>query len=702
MKFFKKILYYLKKARGMPLSIILTKLKEKFLDIFFGLMMQRMMDFFIPSYSQIDNDEVNIIFNDSINLKCLESYKKTLFDVSDLYSQHYFDVLGSGWKKNKSSNFYSSYPNSRIQKTLKKNITANYDSINWNKDFKSNYSWNLDWYKFIEYGNIEGVDVKVPWEISRMHHLPQLAITYHLSKKEGFSKENLLDEIINQIYDFSSQNPPRFGVNWSCTMDVSIRVVNVIVAYNILVRSGANFPNKFKVFLFNFIKDHGDHIIKNLEWSQGVRGNHYLSNLCGLIFSFSSINTNNSDEYLCFSINELLEEIDLQFNKDGSNFEGSTTYHCLSSEIIGFSLAILSGMSDEMLTRLSSYQENNLKYFPFKKVRPITIDPESQKIKIPNKTSSILKKIPEFIEHCKINNETFLQIGDNDSGRLLKIAQKYKICSTSKLRSDFQNLKELDLTNKEYILEIHMNYDSVMDLFNTLLGDNSNDNKHDNFTEEVVKSLSSSNVIESLERKFPSSKQYKVSSFLRSQQKKYTFNSKKEFKNIFFKKYTDFGLCFWRTSNLYLSLRCGPYGQNGYGGHSHNDQLSMELWIDGRPIFRDPGAYLYTPDLFLRNKYRSARAHFLPHVNVPHEPSSLEEGTFLLREVGSSNILDCKDNYFLGVNNSYGFDIYREVIINSNSIDVNDFHSGSENIKFIDVYEKLPFSPAYGWRENER
>ena len=59
--------------------------------------------------------------------------------------------------------------------------------------------------------------------------------------------------------------------------------------------------------------------------------------------------------------------------------------------------------------------------------------------------------------------------------------------------------------------------------------------------------------------------------------------------------YPDFGIYGYKSINFFLSIRCGTLGQNGNGGHSHNDQLSIELEIDGKGIFVDPGSNLYTP-----------------------------------------------------------------------------------------------------------
>jgi len=55
----------------------------------------------------------------------------------------------------------------------------------------------------------------------------------------------------------------------------------------------------------------------------------------------------------------------------------------------------------------------------------------------------------------------------------------------------------------------------------------------------------------------------------------------------------------------FLSIRCGPIGQNGYGGHAHYDQLSIECFTDNSWIARDPGTGTYTDDIETRNNFRS-------------------------------------------------------------------------------------------------
>ena len=99
--------------------------------------------------------------------------------------------------------------------------------------------------------------------------------------------------------------------------------------------------------------------------------------------------------------------------------------------------------------------------------------------------------------------------------------------------------------------------------------------------------------------------------------------------------FPDFGLFLMFSPTLFLSIRCGPVGQNGNGGHAHNDALSIELQINGVDHITDPGSYLYTPLPEIRNAYRSVKAHFAPYVDQ-QEPNSIDLNLFHMGRPGSS------------------------------------------------------------------
>lgn len=69
------------------------------------------------------------------------------------------------------------------------------------------------------------------------------------------------------------------------------------------------------------------------------------------------------------------------------------------------------------------------------------------------------------------------------------------------------------------------------------------------------------------------------------------------------------GIHLLRRGRLEAAVSCGPNGQRGVGGHSHNDKLAFELRAGGRLVVCDPGSYCYTAEPEVRNAFRSTRAH---------------------------------------------------------------------------------------------
>ena len=238
-----------------------------------------------------------------------------------------------------------SSPNLAEARRIWRLIDRNYVPIDWQLDFKSGYRWSeLTPSQKIKYGTVRGADVKVPWELARMQHLPQLAFAASTDPGE---RGRYSREFRNEILDFIATNPPRFGVNWAMTMDVAIRVANWLIAYDLFRASGATFDEPFQRTLARSVQDHGKHIIENLEWDPTLRGNHYLADVTGLLSVAAWLpRTSVADAWLCFAVGELLAEVDAQFHPDGGNFEASTSYHRLSGELAVYGLALIQGLSE--------------------------------------------------------------------------------------------------------------------------------------------------------------------------------------------------------------------------------------------------------------------------------------------------------------------------------------------------------------------
>ena len=192
-----------------------------------------------------------------------------------------------------------------------------------------------------------------------MQHLSMLAWAYGLAgiRARGFRPASVYArEFREQVLDFIATNPPRYGVNWFCTMDVAIRAANWLVARDLFRAFGAQFDHNFELVFTRSVYEHGRHIAANLENSGGRRGNHYLSDIAGLLFTAAYLPENDETNcWLAFAIREVANEMAFQFNRDGSNCEASTGYHRLSTEIMLYSAILCLLLPRKRVRALKGY-----------------------------------------------------------------------------------------------------------------------------------------------------------------------------------------------------------------------------------------------------------------------------------------------------------------------------------------------------------
>lgn len=244
-------------------------------------------------------------------------------------------------------------------------VDEGYTPIDWQLDFKSGYRWReCTWHRDIELARLPGVDIKVPWELARMQHLPTLGLACHFAQLDGrkgfVGREIYVNEFRHQVLDFIATNPPGFGVNWACAMDVAIRAANMVVAHDIVTASGAAPNDVFEAVFIANILAHARHVFTNLEWSPKYRGNHYLANIVGLLFMSAYLpQSKEVDGWLRFSAKELLVEVAYQFHPDGSNFEASVCYHRLSAEMVMWAFALLSQLPQDKFAVLAQGQRSS-------------------------------------------------------------------------------------------------------------------------------------------------------------------------------------------------------------------------------------------------------------------------------------------------------------------------------------------------------
>lgn len=243
---------------------------------------------------------------------CDSSNRATVVGLADQAFGHEFDLLGSGPVK--------------------------LDPIDWHCDFKSGSRWPpRKFYKrYITTDYSNNSDVKVPWELSRCHHLLWLGQAYLLLKDEKYA-----EEIVSQIDNWINENPLMYSINWTCAMDVAIRAINWLYAVNMIMDSqsiGAPFITKFTKSLY----EHGFFIFRNLEKGYPYSKNHYASDIAGLLFLGQFfIDTGEGEKWWNFALREFFSEVRQQILPSGVHFERSTSYHRLMTELFFYSYLLL-------------------------------------------------------------------------------------------------------------------------------------------------------------------------------------------------------------------------------------------------------------------------------------------------------------------------------------------------------------------------
>lgn len=669
------------------------------------------------------------------------------------YLNHKFDLLGSGWveisygrecKGLGKYKFEKKLPphfdrgglwlKSRINSSnltesreIWKLIDKDYKPIDWQIDFKSGFRWSEKTYsKRIQFGEFPGVDVKVPWELARMQHLPQMAISYAFDDLVETYKIRIKEEFRNQILDFIATNPPRYGVNWVCAMDVAIRAANWILAIHVFHSAGVIFDGEFLRIFQRSIFEHGKFTIDNLEWYDGKRGNHYLSNICGLVFISSYLPpTEIHNSWLAFSIQELKTEVDFQFLADGGNFEFSTAYHRLSTEMILFSTVALLGLSDERLNQLQNCKAGLFRSKPGKpilKKAPLhlyTYKDESgsdQKILFSKLYFQRLEKFVDFMINVTKPGNVLPQIGDNDSGRFFKLYSKYKKISLSEIEVSYYDLASDSQTDVDdgYYLEDHLDCTSLLAIasaifpqqhyFNSINFHEKKQQSPDYFIAKTILSKKNTLEIGNLDSKRPQFyslkgsetifNEYLMAIELVPQSKKITstFNLNEELEDLRLFEYPDFGLFLFKAKSLYLSVRCNTrLFPNSSTGHMHEDQLGIELSINDVDVIRDPGSYIYTALPWERNVYRSSNSHYSPFFTS--DSNWLDSNVFKQIKVSSGKIKYFGQRGIIAesVTNDQSCALVVELLKNTLNI---HFLYFSEGIKKDLI--SVPFSPGYG------
>jgi hypothetical protein len=572
-------------------------------------------------------------------------------------------------------------------------IDPTYRPIDWQLDFRSGFRWSeRTWHRRIQFGRLPGQDIKVPWELARMQHLPVLALAAHYARNAtaGFRPwQDYGNEVRSQILDFIAVNPPGFGVNWACPMDVGIRIANILIACDLLHAAGYELDASTKAILCASVRSHARHLAANLEWAPQFRANHYLADIVGLLYCAAYLQRDEeSDLWLHFAAHELLSEAKRQFHEDGGNFEASVCYHRLSGEILLWGLALLDGLPEEQIAILTKQRDWAGPCPPRRKLGSLPMHPipgASRMGPVPPWCRERVDGIAAFTRAATRPDGCVSQFGDNDSGRFVVLAGIEQTRSAGDPTNPLWSLDHGGLLNACAVFlggtPASVEAEILEGISQRMPAGYKEDRQHQQSTKgdqtdwEAFRPL--------IEKCFATSK-YRCEFVA----------SRGLAENLCLSVFKDTGFYFVRSSRLYLAIRCGRIGLAGLGAHDHCDQLAIELVIDGVDRVRDPGSYLYTALPEKRDAYRSATAHHVPR-SGDGEPADLTRGVFDLRGAPAGECLYFGIRGFIGRHAGYGGWIYRCIELQDDRIVIFDF--SPDGLAVTDPAPRpLAFSPGYG------
>lgn len=563
----------LKKLKTMPLRLILKKVVKKLnKKIYYSYRKMKIKnnpitleDYFFYYFGSNCNFLYNI---DKKEYYVSELRKLSIIDLiitsSNKIYNHEFNLLGSG-------NKYLG------------------EKLPWNQDFKTDFKWSNKFYKDIKIVDLyNSADMKVPWELSRFQHIFTLGKAYWITNDEKYALE-----FKEEIEDWIEKSPVEMSVNWTCTMDVAIRAANWICGY-FFFKNSICISDELWIKFNKLLYLHGRFIYKNLENEGKHNGNHYLSDLAGLIWLgiyFKDFivedkeKKNNPKNWLEFGISEFEDEMKKEVNEDGTNYEASTSYHRLVTEIF-------------LITTILCNKNN---------------------INFSKEYIQKLEKMCEFIMDILKPNGLSPIIGDADDGRFI-IFSNY--CNWNK--RDFRHILAVagEYFNRDDFRVIGKNYKE------DALWINGN-------YKDVNKGIP-----------------------LKS------------------KAYSNGGYYLLRNDRLFCLVRCGELSCRGEGGHSHNDQLSFELNVDGEDFIIDPGTYLYTADYKMRNLYRSTKMHNTLYINSYEQNDFNEYDLFYMKEQTFATCKSFSKKSFFGKHYGYkekcGVIHERKINLEDNGLNIED------------------------------
>lgn len=198
--------------------------------------------------------------------------------------------------------------------------------LRWNRDELTGIEAPLEYGMHLDYRDASKVgNIKYLWEINRHQHLVELAKAYRLTGADMYA-----DALADQVFSWIEQCPFPFGVNWSSSLEVAMRLISWTCCMDLLSTASGEWVRDHPEFWRAWVSSSYEHLrfIRNHLSGHSSANNHLLGELCGLFVGSLSFTFKESERWREFAHAGLEREALRQNWPDGVNKEQATAYHC--------------------------------------------------------------------------------------------------------------------------------------------------------------------------------------------------------------------------------------------------------------------------------------------------------------------------------------------------------------------------------------
>ncbi|MDB4881977.1 MAG: putative Heparinase family protein [Gemmatimonadetes bacterium] len=177
-------------------------------------------------------------------------------------------------------------------------------------------------------------DYKLLWELNRHQHFVTLGQAYAYSRDVRYA-----NAFVAQLTDWIEANPPRVGINWASSLEVSYRAISWLWALQLFADAPQLTDDVLAVALES-LRRHATHISRYLSTYYSPN-THLTGEALGLLYLGTALPLfQDAQHWRAEGWNILREQLFRQVRADGTYFEQALYYHRYTADIYQHALML--------------------------------------------------------------------------------------------------------------------------------------------------------------------------------------------------------------------------------------------------------------------------------------------------------------------------------------------------------------------------